>query len=489
MVRACWDLGVPTVAVYSHVDRGAPHVRYADEAFCIGPPAAIDSYLNIPKIIEVARKTGAEAIHPGTGFLAESPDFAEACADAGLVFIGPSPETLRVLGNKIAAKALLEKTSVPVLPGTGPFDGSIVEAVHICETIGYPVIVKPASAGGGKGMRVVDDENHLATALERARSEARTSFGSDVIYLEKFLRDPRHIEIQILFDHHGHGIHLGERECSIQRRHQKIVEESPSPVVDAITRSRLGAMALEVARAADYRGAGTVEFLRDKEGHFYFIEVNARLQVEHTVTEQVFGVDLVQAQIRVAAGETLPWRQEDLTPRNHALEFRITAEDPERNFIPSPGKITAVRHPSGPGIREDSAVAPGFSIPLEYDPMVAKMITFGANRQEALRRMGRALDEYRLEGITTNIPFLRRLLEHPAFIAGDFDTGFLDRHLAGLISPTETHLEDIALLAAAIHAYRQRVEAAARRQESAGLSSRTSGWTQAGRSRALRGPR
>ncbi len=488
VMRACLDLDIRTVAVYSTPDRTAPHVRAAHEAFHIGPAPATESYLNIERILEVARATGSEAIHPGTGFLAENGDFAEACEKAGIVFIGPPPAVLRAMGNKLQAKDIARAAGVPVLPGSGEFSGSIVEAISLVESIGLPVIVKPAEAGGGKGMRLVHEIDQLAPAIERARSESRTSFGCDTVYIEKYLQDPRHIEVQILFDQRGNGIALGERECSIQRRHQKIIEESPSPVVDPATRARLGEWALAAARQAGYVNAGTVEFLRDQSGNFHFIETNARLQVEHPVTEQVFSVDLVKAQILIAAGLPLPFRQEDVAPRGHAIECRITAEDPERSFFPAPGRIEAVRIPSGPGVRDDSAVAPGYKVPLDYDPMVAKLITYGADRTEAIRRMRRALDEYRLVGLTTNIPFLRRLVDHPAFVAGELDTGFIERFGAELISGHDPWLDEVALLAAAVHAYRARVGTALHHEGAAPRAAR-SRWLDHGRRRLLRGGR
>jgi acetyl-CoA carboxylase biotin carboxylase subunit len=488
VIRACWDLDIKTVAVYSTADRAAPHVRVAHEAYLIGPAPARESYLKIDRIIEVAKRTGAEAIHPGTGFLAENPDFAEACEQAGIVFIGPSARAMRLMGDKILAKEEMRRAGVPTLPSTGPFTGSIVEAIEACDAIGYPVIVKPASAGGGKGMRVCDKAEQVGAAIERSRSEARTSFGSDVVYIEKYLRAPRHVEIQVMFDKHGKGVHFGERECSIQRRHQKIVEECPSVVVDAATRAELGRMALAAGGATGYTGAGTVEFLRDTDGSFYFMEMNTRLQVEHTVTEQVYQVDLVQAQIRVAAGEPLPYRQEDLVPRGHAIECRITAEDPERNFMPCPGRIEAVRLPSGPGIRDDSAVSPGYTIPMDYDPMVAKLIAYGPDRLDAIRKMRRALDEYRLEGIKTNIPYLRRLMEHPVYVAGDVNTAFIDQYGPELLKGSDPWLDEVAAVAAAIHAYRMRVEQAMREEGATTGGARAgSQWLAGGRRRALRG--
>ncbi len=485
IIRACWDLDVQTVAVYSAADRDAPHVRRADEAYLIGPAPAAGSYLRIDKLIDVARHSGAEAIHPGYGFLAENPDFADACAAADITFIGPPASAMRAMGDKVEARKRMIAAGVPVVPGTeGAFTGTPEQAVVEARRIGFPVIIKAAAGGGGKGMRVVFDEADMASSLERAQSEARSSFASDIVYIERFIQRPRHIEVQVLFDGFGNGLFFGERECSIQRRHQKVVEEAPSPVIDAPTRAKLGEMALAAARAADYVGAGTVEFLRDASGSFYFMEVNARLQVEHPVTEEVYGRDLVKAQIRVAAGEKLRWTQEQIVPVGHAIECRITAEDPERNFMPCPGKIGAVRVPSGPGLRDDSAVAPGYTIPLSYDPMIGKLIAKGASREEAIRRMLRGLEEYRLEGITTNIPFLRRLMEHPSFIEGELHTAFIEEHEEALMNTKTRELKEITILGAAIHAYRSKVQSALQ-QPDAEANDAGSRWVRLGRGRAL----
>ncbi|HHK42289.1 MAG TPA: acetyl-CoA carboxylase biotin carboxylase subunit [Planctomycetaceae bacterium] len=485
VIRACWDLDIATVAVYSSVDRGAPHVRQADEAWAIGPAPAAESYLRIDKIIEVARASGAEAVHPGYGFLAENPLFAEACEEVGLVFIGPPASAMRAMGDKVEARRRMIAAGVPVVPGTeGAFDGDTDQALAEAERIGYPVIIKAAAGGGGKGMRVVDGPEEMASALERARSEAQTSFANPTVYIERYIRRPRHIEVQVLFDSHGNGVSFGERECSIQRRHQKIIEESPSPVIDPETREKIGEMALSAARAADYVGAGTVEFLRDDDGSFYFMEVNARLQVEHPVTEEVYGRDLVKAQIRVAAGEKLRWTQQQLVPRGHAIECRITAEDPERNFMPCPGRIEAVRVPSGPGIRDDSAVSAGYTIPIHYDPMIGKLIARGASRGEAIRRMRRALEEYRLEGITTNIPFLRKLMDHPDFVAGNLHTGFIAEHEEQLHQVADPSADEITLCAAAIHAYRSQIQRSLE-QDVGQASGQASNWLRLGRARCL----
>jgi len=485
--RAAWDLGIDSVAVYSSVDRTAPHVRLAHEAYEIGRAPATDSYLRIDRLLDVARKTGAEAIHPGYGFLAENPEFAEACKDAGLKFIGPSADAMRLVGDKVRAREVMQKAGVPVLPGTGAFRGSPEEALSAADEIGYPVIVKAAGGGGGKGMRIVCERERLVADLERARSEARASFGNETVYIEKYISRARHIEVQIVFDEHGSGVALGERECSIQRRHQKLVEETPAPGIDDATRSRIQEIALTAGATARYAGAGTVEFLFDDAGNFYFIEMNTRLQVEHPVTEQVYGIDLVEAQIRIAAGEELPWTKDQIAPRGHSIECRITAEDPHEGFVPRPGRIEAVRIPSGPGVRDDSAVAPGYSIPVEYDPMIGKLTTYGADRIEAIQRMRRALDEYRLVGLTTIIPFLRRLMDHEKFIEGDLHTGFIDEHAAELLRRSNPRLDDIAVVAAAIHAYEERVAQSLRSDMMSGGGE--SPWLRSGRARTMRGGR
>ncbi len=487
IIRACLDLDIRTVAVYSEVDRTAPHVRYAHEAYSIGPAPASESYLSIEKILDVARRSGAQAIHPGYGFLAENAGFAEACAAAGVVFIGPPAAAMRAMGDKVEARRRMIDAGVPVVPGTDAFAGDSARAVDAAREIGFPVMVKAAAGGGGKGMRVVRDPDDLAAAIDRARSEARSSFGDETVYLEKLVERPRHIEVQILFDGEGNGVHLGERECSIQRRHQKLVEETPSPVVTADERARLGELALAAGRAAGYVGAGTVEFLRDEDGSFYFMEVNARLQVEHPVTEEVYGRDLVKAQIRIAAGERLRWSQDELVPNGHAIECRITAEDPSRNFMPCHGRVEAMRAPSGPGIRDDSGVTPGYEIPIHYDPMIGKLIAHGRTREEAIRRMRRALDEYRLDGVTTNIPFLRRLLDHPEFVRGAIHTGFLDEYGEELLVGSDPWLDEIALVAASIHAYRARARAALSPDEESSEGARPSRWLELGRARMLGG--
>jgi acetyl-CoA carboxylase, biotin carboxylase subunit len=449
IIRACRDLGIASVAVYSDADRNALHVRHADEAYRIGPGPARDSYLRMDVMLDVARRSGADAVHPGYGFLSERAEFSEACRSAGLVFVGPSPEAIRLLGDKVAARQLAIANDVPVVPGTENEVSDVAEAERIAGGIGYPVLLKAAAGGGGKGMRVVRDAGELADALRAASSEASAAFGYGGVYIEKYLDRVRHIEIQLLADSHGNCVHLGERECSIQRRHQKLIEESPSPVLDAETRARMGAVAVRAARAAGYVNAGTIEFLFTPEREFYFLEMNTRLQVEHPVTELVTGLDLVVEQIRIAGGEALSFGQEDVRFEGHAIECRITAEDPYHNFMPSIGAIPTVAEPSGPGVRVDSALFPGSEVSLFYDPMVAKVICWGADRMEAIRRMRRALGEYAIAGVLTNIPYQQAVLASPEFAAGDFDTGFVER-FGALAAHADAGAEDAARRVAAI---------------------------------------
>ena len=429
VIRACHEMGIAAVAVYSEVDRAALHVRKADEAYPIGAAAAAESYLNIGKILDVARQSGAEAIHPGYGFLSENARFAQACADAGVKFIGPTAAAMNAMGSKTRARQAMERAGVPFVPGTSRGLESIEEAEEVAARIGYPVMLKAAAGGGGKGMRLVHAPDQLKSSLEAARSEAERSFGDGEVYLEKAIVNPRHIEMQILADEHGNTLYLGERECSLQRRHQKVLEEAPSPIVDDEMRQRMGEVAVRVARAANYKNAGTVEFLVDPQKNFYFLEMNTRLQVEHPVTELVTGLDLVHLQIRIADGEKLPLRQEDVSIRGHAMECRIYAEDPDNNYFPSPGSITLLLEPSGPGIREDSGVYEGWTVPMDYDPLLAKLIGYGSDREQAIARLTRALGEYFVGGIKTNLSLFRRILADPDFRAGKLDTGFLDRML------------------------------------------------------------
>jgi len=429
IIRACREMGIESVAVFSDVDRKALHVRKADYAYHIGPATASESYLNADKILDVARRSGAEAIHPGYGFLSENARFARACADAGFKFIGPSPESMEMMGSKTRARQNMKRAGVPFVPGS-EHGLDIAAAERLAEQIGYPVMLKAAAGGGGKGMRMVAEPNELRSAYENARSEAQRSFGDNEVYLEKFITNPRHVEMQIFADEHGSAVYLGERECSVQRRHQKVMEESPSPIVDEDMRRRMGDVAVRVAKAANYHNAGTVEFLVDEQRNFYFLEMNTRLQVEHPVTELVTGLDLVHLQLQVAAGDRLPFRQEDIKVRGHAIECRVYAEDPDNNFFPSPGQITRLISPSGPGIRRDSGMYEGWKVPIEYDPLLAKLIGYGETREDAIDRLLRALYEYFVGGIKTNISLFRRILHDPDFRAGKLDTGFLDRLLA-----------------------------------------------------------
>jgi acetyl-CoA carboxylase, biotin carboxylase subunit len=427
VIRACHEMGIATVAVYSDVDRASLHVRKADEAYPIGAAAASESYLNIAKILEVARRSGADAIHPGYGFLSENAKFARACAGAGVKFIGPAAAAMDAMGSKTLARQAMERAGVPFVPGTSRGLESLEQAEQVASRIGYPVMLKAAAGGGGKGMRLVHDPRDLKSALEAARSEAERAFGDSEVYVEKAIVNPRHIEMQVLADEHGNTVYLGERECSLQRRHQKVVEEAPSPIVDAEMRRRMGEVALRVAKAAGYTNAGTVEFLVDEKKNFYFLEMNTRLQVEHPVTELVTGLDLVHLQILIAAGERLPFTQDEVHIRGHAIECRIYAEDPDNNYFPSPGKITLLLEPAGPGIRCDSGMYEGWTVPMDYDPLLAKLIGYAADREQATARLNRALDEFFVGGIKTNISLFQRILRQPDFAAAKIDTGFLDR--------------------------------------------------------------
>jgi acetyl-CoA carboxylase, biotin carboxylase subunit len=454
VIRACREMGIPSVAVYSDADRPALHVLMADEAYHIGAAAAAESYLNIPNILDAAKRSGADAIHPGYGFLSENAKFAEACVVAGVKFIGPSAASMEVMGSKTRARQEMEKAGVPFVPGTSRGLDSVQQAKEVAAKIGYPVMLKAAAGGGGKGMRLVHDPDQLRAALEAAQSEAQRSFGDSEVYLEKAIVNPRHIEMQVLADEHGNTVYLGERECSIQRRHQKVLEEAPSPVVDPEMRRRMGEVAVRVAKAANYANAGTIEFLVDQDKKFYFLEMNTRLQVEHPVTELVTGLDLVNLQIRIAAGEKLPFRQEDVVIRGHAIECRVYAEDADNNFFPSPGKIEALTTPSGPGIRLDSGVYAGWTVPIDYDPLLAKLIGYGEDRQQAIARLSRALAEYFVAGIKTNLGLFRRILADQNFQSGKVDTGYLDRLMqlnAGAGEANENSA-GIAAIAAAVFA-------------------------------------
>jgi acetyl-CoA carboxylase, biotin carboxylase subunit len=452
VIRACREQGIATVAVFSEADREALHVQMADEAHPIGPPPATESYLRIDTLVDVARRAGADAVHPGYGFLAENARFAEACVAAGLTFVGPPPAAIRAMGDKTAARTIARDMKVPMVPGTLQALRSDDEARAAARDLGYPVMLKAAMGGGGKGMRLVRQEAELAEALRAARSEAGAAFGDTSVYLERAVLEPRHVEIQVLADAHGSIVHLGERECSIQRRHQKLIEECPSPCVDAALRARMGEAACRVAQAAGYVNAGTVEFLVDADRNFYFLEMNTRLQVEHPVTELVTGLDLVREQLRIAAGEPLGYRQADVGWRGWAIECRINAEDPFAGWLPSPGTITGLRAPSGPGVRDDSGAYEGYTVPRWYDTLLSKLIVWGADRPTAVARMLRALGEYRIVGVRTTIPALERIVAHPEFRAGRLSTALLERILPALRA-NEARLASIALIAAVLAEY------------------------------------
>jgi acetyl-CoA carboxylase biotin carboxylase subunit len=489
IIRACRDMGVQSVAVYSDCDRAALHVRMADEAYGVGGNPPRESYLRIDRIIDAVRRSGADAVHPGYGFLAEKEEFAAACRDAGVTFIGPSPEAITLMGSKTAARQVAIKAGVPVVPGTeDPLGDEVSEAdvLAIAKRVGYPLMLKAVAGGGGKGMRMVTEPSELASALRAARSEASSAFGDSAVYLERRILTPRHIEVQLLADHHGTVIPFVERECSIQRRHQKVVEESPSMAVSPELRQRITSAAASVARQAGYTNAGTIEFLLDADGSFYFLEMNTRLQVEHPITEQVTGVDLVQWQIRIARGERLALDPAAmLVPRCHAVECRIYAEDPDTGFMPSPGPLRGLRVPHGPGVRDDSGVYEGAEVPIYYDPMISKLITWAEDRPGALARMKRALAEYEVRGIRTTIPFFRWILEDEDFRAARFDTTFIDRKLGArngepLGAPDDEH----AVVAAVAVAIRQAIGSAA--PAGAARAESPSRWQQAARQGALR---
>ncbi|WIG59683.1 MAG: Biotin carboxylase of acetyl-CoA carboxylase [Ktedonobacterales bacterium] len=497
VIRACRDLGLGSVAVYSDADRTAPHVRMADEAVHLGPPAAAESYLNVRKILDAAKQTGAGAIHPGYGFLSENADFADACAEAGIVFVGPSGTVMRKLGEKTAAKRVAVEADVPIVPGYNAGLRDAAHAAQIAEEIGYPVLLKAAAGGGGKGIRFVFQPEELEGALRLARSEAAGAFGDDTVYMEKAVTPARHIEVQIFCDTHGNAIHLGERECSIQRRHQKLIEESPSVALDDDLRVRFTSAAVALARAAGYVNAGTVEFLLGPDRNFYFLEVNTRLQVEHPVTEWRTGLDLVREQLRVAAGLPLSVTQEDVAFRGHAIEARITAEDPFNRFLPASGSVASLGEPSGPGVRLDSGIYAGMQIPLFYDSLLAKLICWGQDRTEALARLRRALDEYTIAGVRTTIPFHQWLLDHPRFTAGDFSTDFIAEEWrpdeiefsAPASDPVAANDADrlppevVAALTAALVAQEEDHARAQRRRAAAGAETQDGGsrWRAAGR--------
>lgn len=477
VIRACRDMSIATVAVYSEADKNALHVRMADEAFHIGNALSSESYLRWEKILEVAKKTETEAIHPGYGFLSENTEFVRKVTEAGIVFIGPPPEAMEGMGGKISARKIAIAADVPVVPGTTEPLKTAEEALEVAQSYGFPVMLKASAGGGGKGMRLVSDESELKSALETAQSEALASFGDDSVYIEKAIIRPRHIEIQVFSDKHGNHVHLGERECSIQRRHQKVIEECPSPINDKELRHKMGECAVKVAKAVDYVGAGTVEFLvSDLDKSFYFLEMNTRLQVEHPVTELVTGIDLVREQIRVAWGEKLSFTQDDVQMSGHAIECRVYAEDPENNFLPSPGIITRLRVPSGNGVRDDSGIYEGSEISIYYDPMISKFCVFGRTREEALGRLKRALQEYEVGGIKTTLPFFREIVEDTEFIEGKLDTGFIGRWQERRIklepSKTET---DLVILASVLNQNKKQ------NQTTISVKEKESRWQQSGR--------
>ena len=449
VMRSAREMGIATVAVFSEADRNALHVRYADEAVCIGPAASSQSYLVMERIIEAARQTGADAIHPGYGFLSENAAFADLVKASGIIFIGPSGDSMRKMGSKLAAKATAEAHNIPLVPGTAKALESVEEGMRVAEKIGFPVLIKASAGGGGKGMRIVHAAAEFEEQMRLAVSEATSSFGDGAVFIERYVGSPRHIEIQVLGDTHGNVVHLFERECSVQRRHQKVVEEAPSSVLTPELRAEMGRCAVEVAKACNYVGAGTVEFLLDERLNFYFLEMNTRLQVEHPVTEYITGLDLVKEQIKVARGERLSFRQEDLKILGHAIEIRVYAEDPADNFLPDIGRLSTYRIPQGPGIRVDDAYEEGMDIPIYYDPMIAKLIAYGSDRSEAIERMKRAIEDYHITGVKTTLPFCHFVMRHEAFVSGKFDTHFVKNHYTpDMLHRAEPDEEMIAALLA-----------------------------------------
>ena len=486
IMRACRELGISSVAVYSEVDRNALHVRHADEAYLCGPAVAAESYLNVDRLIEIAKESGSQAVHPGYGFLAENAGFAKRCVDEGIVFIGPRPETIEEMGDKVVARRKMKDAGVPIVPGTTE-KLSDEEVIKLAPEIGFPVMVKAVAGGGGKGLRRVQEERELEQAIKRARSEAHASFGDDSVYLEKFVNEPRHIEIQILGDSRGNVIHLFERECSIQRRHQKVIEEAPANRMPPSLREEMGRAAVAAAKAVAYEGAGTCEFLVDDKNNFYFLEMNTRIQVEHPVTEMVTNVDIVKTGIRVAAGEEIGIAQGDVGIDGWAIECRIYAEDSERDFRPSPGEILVYRPPGGPGVRTDSGVFAGFEVPVFYDPMVSKLICKGRDRAEAIARMERALQEFVVTGIKTSIPFHRKVMKNETFRSGHFDTSFIDVEILGKgAAPSANAQEErqVGVMLAAVAAYRRDRELAAGAQTV--RDAQISRWKASGRTRQMR---
>lgn len=453
IMRTCREMGIKSVAVYSEADRTAMHVRYADEAYFIGPSPSVQSYLSIDKIINVALISGADAIHPGYGFLSENAAFSDRCKSEGIIFIGPSSDVISVMGDKISARNKMIEAGVSIVPGTKEPVTDDAEAKRVILEIGLPVMIKASAGGGGKGMRLVQKETEIMSALRGARSEAKAAFGDDAVYIEKYISSPHHIEFQVLGDMHGNVVHLFERECSVQRRHQKVVEETPSPLMTPELRKKMGDQAVLAAKSVNYVGAGTIEFLADDDHNYYFLEMNTRLQVEHPITERVVGVDLVKAQIEIASGMPLPFKQEDLKQHGHAIEVRIYAEDPDNNFMPSPGLIKHITEPLGLGVRHDGYVYEGFEIPIYYDPMISKLIVWSGTREEAIQRMKRALYSYKITGVKTNIRFLERIMEAPDFTEGKYNTHFIDKNFDFLMQARHCgqRCEDIAIITAFLH--------------------------------------
>ncbi len=496
VIRACREMDIQSVAIFSDADRLASHVLLADEAYPVGPAPAKDSYLRGDKIIAVAEQCGADAIHPGYGFLSENAEFAQAVMDAGMTWIGPPPAAIRSMGSKTEARSIMMKAGVPVVPGTPDGVENPEIAKRYAREIGYPVLIKAAMGGGGKGMRVVHEEKDLAKSLEAARRESMSAFSSPIVFIEKYVEKPRHIEFQVFADHHGNVIHLGERECSIQRRHQKVIEESPSPVMNPELRERMGASAVEAARACGYQNAGTVEFLVDKDLNYYFLEMNTRLQVEHPITEMVTGVDLCRLQMRVASGEALPYKQEDIVQNGHAIEVRIYSEDSLNNFLPTTGKIQYLHPPDGFGLREDSGIREAESISIHYDPMISKLIAWDNDRPSAIKRMKRALMEYHITGVRTTIPFGIYVMENEAFQRGEFDTSFVEKELdVAELREKEARWEKVAALAVAWKRHEMKLQGVTlastpsgngHKPSTNGWTETSSGWKQAGRRSALR---
>jgi len=464
VMRSAREMGIQTIAVFSEADRNALHVRFADEAVCIGPPPSVESYLRIDKILDAASKTNADAIHPGYGFLSENEDFAQAVKAAGLIFIGPSAESIELMGNKLAAKRAVAKFKVPLVPGTAEPISDISKAKKVAKEIGYPILIKASAGGGGKGMRIVENEHEFEEQMQRAVSEATSAFGDGSVFIEKFVTRPRHVEFQIFGDQQGNVVHLFERECSIQRRHQKVVEEAPSSVLTPELRRQMGEAAVNAAKAANYYNAGTIEFILDENKNFYFLEMNTRLQVEHPVTEQITGLDLVRLQIKIAEGEKLPFRQEDLKIQGHAIEVRVYAEDPSNHFLPDIGTLTTYKRPQGHGIRVDDGFEQGMTIPFYYDPMIAKMICYAETREQALEKMVRAIDEYEITGVETTLGFCRFVMQHEAFRFGNFDTRFVENYFTAEVlkpKPDETEERLASALAATLLNERQSLTSSA----------------------------